>query len=152
MLTSSRIALIAASALALTAILAQAVTLLARPGTSNSPRAYELMLVAVLVGLIVGLLVWIGTYFGARLSKSEQRTYRLAKSLAALYVAIGIVLSLPFKTHAVKLDLPIPGRPAPATDWMPLLVGFSVLLSMVIVPLIVTRIMAAAIARTKRDA
>jgi hypothetical protein len=56
--------------------------------------------------VVAGAFVWLGTFVGVRWSPMRQRTNRLARLLALMYLVCGIALGLPIKTHAVKVDMP----------------------------------------------
>jgi dipeptide/tripeptide permease len=60
----------------------------------------------ILNGLFLAVLVGIGTYFGVRWAAPYQRTARLAKALGFIYLTVGIVISLPRRTHAVLMTMP----------------------------------------------
>ena len=49
----------------------------------------------------------LGTYLGSRWAPPYQRSARLARVLGALFFGLGVLLTFPQKTHAVKMDLPV---------------------------------------------
>ncbi len=72
----------------------------------------------ILMAILPGLLVWIGTYAGVRLARPHQLTLRLAWTLAFVYIAIGLVLALPMRTHAVMVAVPKPLVVPDASIWV----------------------------------
>lgn len=104
--------------------------------------------------LFVGALVWVGTYLGARFAAFDQRTGRLAKWIAVVYGVGAVLLSLPFKTHAVMLDMP-PGSDGTGhvEMWTPWFLPLAVPVLIVVIALLTTRALAAALGRQAgRDA
>ena len=67
--------------------------------------------------------------------------------LTLLYAACGILLSLPIKTHAVKLDMPPSAIGSALDEWGPFLLPIGGTLLLVVIPLIITRVLAAILAR-----
>jgi hypothetical protein len=59
--------------------------------------------------IVGGLLVGFGTFIGCRWAPPNQRSTRLAGALGVIYFLLGVVLTVPHKTHAVKMDLPVAG-------------------------------------------
>jgi hypothetical protein len=89
--------------------MSQAFTLLRGPSLYSAHMSL-LILSALLGGIIPAVLVWAGTYIGARWAAPHQRTTRLVLVLGILYLLIGVAISLPIKTHAVRLDMSIASR------------------------------------------
>jgi hypothetical protein len=97
---------------------------------------------ALLEAALLGLIVWIGTYIGARMSPVHQRTTRFMHSLAVTYMAIGVVLTIPVKTHAVIVETPQAAVNA-NIDVAALLLEVGLPILLVVAPFFVTRIIAA---------
>lgn len=135
MYTPKHIAFIAAVALAIPIVVSPLLT-----HTYGSPFSVPTISFGILAGLIPGALVWVGTYVGARWAASHQRTVRLAQVLAILYFIVGIVLTLPIKTHAVLLEmLPASGSAGPLDFVSPLVFSVGASLVMVVAPMLLTR-------------
>jgi len=150
MLSPSRISFVAGGSIATSIAISQLVAELVRerPPGAGASWAVE---TACLGGLFFGALVWLGTYAGAKLARPAQRTRRLAMWLAVGYLAIGILFSLPIKTHAVVIDLPRGGaEPDPSGGWFPLLWVLGPILIPVVISLILTRALAVMLVRNSR--
>jgi hypothetical protein len=63
-----------------------------------------------------GLLVGLGTYIGSRWAPPYQRSARLAHVLGVLFFSLGVVLTFPHETHAVKMDNPVAGGATSSAD------------------------------------
>jgi hypothetical protein len=153
MRTAGQVALIGAGALAIAIFIAMVVSEAVRFRGANAPYLLGVV-VAASGGLLIGALVWVGTYVGARLAAPHQRTGRLVKWLAVIYGAGGVLLSLPVKTHAVKLDMPAGSGGAGHVElWNGWLLPLAIPLLVVIVALLITRVLAAALGeKVGRDA
>ena len=90
----------------------------------------------------IGLLVWVGVYFGARFAPSHQRNGRLVRLAAITFGVLGLLLSLPIKTHAVRLDMPSAGD-ASASQFLPLLIPVALIAAVVLGSGLITRALAA---------
>ena len=154
MRTPSHIALIAATALFVAAFVLQEFMLPVGPSPLSVPAISLEILYAFLGAIIPGLLIWVGTYIGARWAPPQQRTIRLAQVLGALYLIIGVAMTLPIKTHAVLVDMPPPSGTASVLDPVrPFAAGIRVALVMVVVSLLLARSLAAICGgRVARDA
>jgi hypothetical protein len=153
MRTAGHIALVSAGTLALATFVFVTVSEVVSFRAGGSPFLIEVVVTAS-GALLIGALAWVGTYFGARLAAPHQRTGRLARWLAAIYGAGAVLLCLPIKTHAVKLDMPPPSGVAGHIElWNSLLVALGIPLLVVIVALLTTRALAAALGqKVGRDA
>lgn len=149
MKSSTRIYVLAAVALAIPIVVSPVLT-----RAYGSPFSVPTISFGILAGLIPGALVWVGTYVGARWAASQQRTVRLAQVLAILYFIVGIVLTLPIKTHAVLLEMPAASGSAGPLDFVsPLAFSVGAPLVMVVAPMLLTRGIAILCGRkTRRDA
>lgn len=105
--------------------------------------------IGLLESISVGLLVFTGTYAGLRTTSAQPKAPIFTRMLVGAYVFLGAVLSLPMHSHAVKLDMPRPGASFPKIDFLgntakPFLTGIGGLLLMILVPMLLTKIIAAA--------
>ena len=102
----------------------------------------------------IGAFVWAGTYIGARWAPRQQRTVRLAQVLGVLYGIVVVALSMPIKTHAIRVDMPPPGEGrSPFTTLVLAAVAIAVPLAVLATPILVARGMAILCAgRVVRDA
>jgi hypothetical protein len=60
----------------------------------------------LLAPIVGGFLVGLGSYLGSRWAPVGQRTARLSHVLGVFFFGLGIVLTFPHKTHAIKMDMP----------------------------------------------
>jgi hypothetical protein len=95
----------------------------------------------------LGALVWVGTYLGARYSVASHRNDRLVRVLSLSFIVVGVLLSLPIETHAVKLDMPPAGSAPPDIDVGTVFLPLSLLLLTVIIPFVLTRVLAATVGK-----
>jgi hypothetical protein len=84
------------------------------------------------------------------LSAPDERSDRLVRALSLASVAIGVLLMLPIKTHVVKLDLPTSAPSHANVDWSVLLMPLGLLALLVVVPLVITRILAVTLGKAVR--
>ena len=131
-MSPGRIALLAARALAVAVFVLMTAQQLIRHSPNGLP-VFVVLATAAVAGLVLGGIAWIGTYLGTRLSKPSQRTPRLGRWLSLTYAVLGLLLSLPISTHAVKMDMP----PAASTHAAPTLALFSPLVMTLAIPLII---------------
>ena len=149
MRTPSRIATLAAAVLAVAIFVAQVVDELRRETLGMSLPGVR---VALFSALLLGILAWVGTYLGARMAGPRRCTPRLALALAAAYAALGIVITVPIRTHAVKLDMPT-ANASSHLDVMGSLPWWAGPILIVVVALVITRLLAAlCVARIGGDA
>jgi hypothetical protein len=66
--------------------------------------------------------------------------------IQAAYIATTLLLAIPVKTHAVKLDMPMAGSTQQFAVWGSSLAALGMILAIVLVCLAITRILAAALA------
>ena len=145
MRTPSRVATASAGAMALTMFLAMVVPAVA--WSTHSANSILFFLVeAVLGSLSMAALVWIGAYFGARLSAPHERSDRLIRLLSLTFVVLGIVVSLPIRTHAVVIALP--AESGAGTSFGVLLSPVGILIISIAIPFLLTRALAVALGRT----
>lgn len=90
----------------------------------------------------IGLLVWVGAYFGACFSPPYRRNERLVWLAIIAFGVLGVLLSLPIRTHAVRLDTPAAGD-ASAAQFMPLLVPLALIAAVVLASVFITRALTA---------
>jgi hypothetical protein len=102
----------------------------------------EWLVSAVPEALVAGLFGWVGMYLGARLAPADRRNGRLVRLVAIAYSALGILFSIPIKTHAVRLDMPSAGD-ASASQFMPLLIPVALIAVLVLGSAFITRVLAA---------
>ena len=109
-------------------------------GQSFKPQAIAFQ---ALECFIAGVIVWVGTYAGARMCAPWLRTPRLVRVLAVLYGILGVLLSLPIKTHAVVVEMPRGGFTA---SYYLFSTAFCIVTALVIalIPLLVVRTLARA--------
>lgn len=152
MRTSSRIAFIAALALAFPTLVSLGYALTYGPNLSLATTSFG-VLIAFLEGVSLGVFVWIGTYVGVRWAAPHQRTVRLARVLGVLYFILGVAISRPVKTHAVLMDMPPASNSTSPLDFIsPLLTYVVGPLALVVVPLLLARGIATACDRFNRVA
>ena len=142
----SRVATISAGALTF-AIFAVSVVSAMVKSTHTSDPAMMFAAYAALEALGMATLAWVGVYIGARLLPPHQRSDRLIRVLSLVFVLLGIVLSLPFHTHAVKRDLPLASGMANHIDWGVLILLIVMLALPIVVPLALTRALAAGLGK-----
>ena len=94
----------------------------------------------------------VGTCLGARMAGPRQRTTRLAKALTTAYVVVGVVITVPITTHAVKLDMSLTSASSKIDLVRPLVLLFGFPLLIVVIALIMTRAFATICARVDRAA
>lgn len=146
MRSAGRIAFVGTGALA-AAVLAAVVARIALGGTGPVDGTTSVVTSTAVGALLLGALVWLGTYIGARLAPPAQRTGRLARWLGAIYALVGVALTVPVRTHAIRIDLPISGAQSPDTSLLgPLTIALVSLASLVSLAIAVTRILAATLA------
>ena len=142
----SRVATISAGALTF-AIFAVSVVSAMVKSTHTSDPAMMFAAYAALEALGMATLAWVGVYIGARLLPPHQRSDRLIRVLSLVFVLLGIVLSLPIRTHAVKLDLPLASGRTTNIDWAALISSLVMLALSIVVPLVLTRAFAAGLGK-----
>lgn len=141
MSTPSRIAVIGSGVLVAATFTTNVLVRFA--GQAFRPVSFaELAASAVPGALGIGLLVWIGIYFGARLAAPDRRNGRLMKLVVTTYGVLGVLLSLPIDTHAVRVDMPSAGD-ASAIQITPVLVSVVAVVGIVLGSLFITRVLAA---------
>ena len=141
MITPSRIALAGSCAMAVSVVVTNGIVQIAGPPSpSASLSGWLTSTVAEALG--IGLFVWVGMYFGARFSPPHQRNGRLVWLTVIAFGALGVLLSLPIKTHAVRLDMPSPDD-ASANLFMPLLIPVALIAAVVLGSVFITRALAA---------
>ena len=91
-----------------------------------------------------GLLVGLGTYLGSRWAPPYQRSARLARVLGAFFFGLGVLLTFPHMTHAVKMDMPVAGGATSSVDVL-VDVALALIASLVVVlfSMLITRSIAA---------
>lgn len=137
MITPSRIAVAGSCAMAVSVTVTNGIVQIAGPASLSG------WLASTVAGALgVGLLVWVGMYVGARFSPPHQRNGRLAWLTVITFGVLGVLLSLPIKTHAVKLDMPSAGD-ASASQFMPLLTSVALIAAVVLGSGLITRALAA---------
>jgi hypothetical protein len=109
---------------------------------SFSASLSGLLASTVAEALGIGLLVWVGMYFGARFSPPHQRNGRLVWLTVVAFGVLGVLLSLPIETHAIRLDMPSAGD-ASAIQFMPLLIPVALIAAAVLGSAFITRALAA---------
>jgi len=105
---------------------------------------------AALEAALLGAFVWLGTYLGARLSAPHQRSDRLIRVVSLTFIAFGVLLSLPIKAHAIRIDLPKASYASSAVDWSAVLLPLGLLGLLVLIPFVVTRGLAIVLAKGVR--
>jgi hypothetical protein len=141
MTTPSRIAVAGSCAMAVSVAVTNGIVQNAGP-TSPAASLSGWLASTVAGALGIGLLVWVGIYFGARLSPPHQRNGRLAWLTVIAFGVLGVLLFLPIKTHAVRLDMPSAGDSS-ASQFMPLLTPVALIAAAVLVSVCITRALAA---------
>jgi hypothetical protein len=108
--------------------------------------------VAALESVLLCAFAWPGTYLGAKYSTPHQRSDLFTRVLSLTFLAIGIVMSIPFKTHAVKLDMPSTTHAGSSAgfDWSTVLFAVFPLALVAVIPFVLTRALAIAIAKVSR--
>jgi hypothetical protein len=85
-----------------------------------------------------GLLVGLGTY--SRWAPPYQRSARLARVLGALFFGLGVVLTLPHKTRAIKMDMPVArGATSSVAVFVDVALGLIATLAVVLFSMLITR-------------
>jgi hypothetical protein len=102
---------------------------------------------AALGSVLLGAFAWLGTYLGARFSAPYQRSDRLIRVVSLTFIAFGVLLSLPIKTHAIKIDMPSASHASSGVDWSALLLPLGLLGLLVLIPFAVTRGLAIVLAK-----
>jgi hypothetical protein len=102
---------------------------------------------AALGSMFLGIFAWLGTYLGARYSAPYQRSDRLIRAVSLAFIAIGVLLSLPIQTHAVRLDMPSASYVSSGVDWGSVLLPLGSLVLLVAIPFVVTRVLAIVLAK-----
>lgn len=141
MIAPSRIAVAGSCATAVFVVVTNGIVQIAR-SASPSASLSEWLASTVSAALGISLLVWVGMYFGARFSPPHQRNGRLVWLAVITFGVLGVLMSLPIKTHAVRLDMPSAGD-ASASQLMPLLIPAAVVAAIVLVSVFITRALAA---------
>lgn len=141
MITPSSIAVAGSCAMAVSVVVTNGIVQIAGPA-SPSASLSEWLASTVAGALSIGLLVWVGMYFGARFSPPHQRNGRLVWLAVIAFGVLGVLLSLPIKTHAVRLDTPSAGD-ASASQFMPLLIPVAFIAAVVLASVFITRALAA---------
>jgi hypothetical protein len=142
MISPSRIAVAGSCAMAVSMAVTNGIMQIAGPASPSASLSG--LLTSTLAGTLgIGFLAWVGTYFGARFSPPHQRNGRLVWLTAITFGVLGVLLSLPIKTHAVRLDMPSAGD-ASASQFMPLLIPVALIAAVVLVFVVITRALAAA--------
>lgn len=108
--------------------------------TTHSPVHLGSLLAPIAGGLLVGL----GTYLGSRWAPPYQRSARTARVLGALFFGLGVVLTLPNKTHAIKIDMPVDQGATSSVDvFVYVVFGLIATSAVVLFSMLVTRSIAA---------
>lgn len=151
--TPGHIALVGASAIALAMVAASVSLAVFHPGGAGSSLG-NAVLSAVIEASTIGAFVWCGTYLGARIAPPRQRDNRLSLWLAVIYFVAGIALSMPIKTHAVLVDMPVPSEQGPQAHGVgSITLSLIPLIFALLLPMALTRILAIMLTRrTRRDA
>lgn len=147
MTTPSRVAIAGSCAMAISAVVTNVIVQIAGPAISAS--AWESLLATLAGALGISVLAWVGMYFGARFSPSHQRNGRLAWLAAIAFGVLGVLLSLPIKTHAIMLDMP-PAGDASAGQFMHLLLPVAFIAAVLLGSLLITRALAAVSSKAAR--
>ena len=145
MRTPRHVATVCACALAVTVLVASVVRELL--GSPRGDAVLDALAEAALGSLFLGTFVWLGTYFGARYSAPYQRSDRLIRVLSLTYIALGVILSLPFQTHAVRLDMPAASYTSSGGGWDAVLLPLGFLALVVVIPFVLTRALAIALVK-----
>ena len=119
-------------------------------GSLNSDAVLSAFGEAALGAVFLGALAWLGTYLGARFSTPNERSDRLTRVLSLTFIAVGVLLSLPFQTHALKLDMPSASYARSGVDWSAVLLPLGLLALVVVIPFAITRVLAIALAKVVR--
>jgi hypothetical protein len=91
-----------------------------------------------------GVLVGLGTYVGCRWAPPSQRSTRLAGALGVIYLTLGVALTLPRTSHAIKIDLPVADAGTGLTGIsLEVVLGLIALFSLVLFPILLARGVAA---------
>jgi hypothetical protein len=141
MITPSRIAVAGSCAMVVSMVAANGIVQIAGRGSSSASLSEWLASTAA-GALGIGLLVWIGMYFGARFAPPHQRNGRLVRLAAIAFAVLGVLLALPIKTHAVRLDMPSAGD-ASASQFLPVLIPVALIAAVVLGAGLITRALAA---------
>jgi hypothetical protein len=108
--------------------------------TTHSSVHFGDLLAPIAGGLLVGL----GTYLGSRWAPPYQRSARLARVLGALFFGLGVVLTFPHKTHAIKIDMPVAGGATSSVDvFVDVALGLIATSAVVLFSMLITRSIAA---------
>jgi len=105
---------------------------------------------AALGSVMCGAFAWLGTYLGARFSTPNQRSDHLIRVLSLTFIAFGVLLSLPIKTHAIRIDIPSASYASSGVDWSAVLLPLGLLGLLVLIPFVVTRGLAIVLAKVVR--
>src|SRR5690348_12490806 len=129
-LTPGCVATVSTGALTVTVILATIATELI--GSPREGAFLDVVVGTALGSALVGALVWVGTYIGARNSPPNQRSDRLVRTLSLIFIGLGLLVSLPIRTHAVRLEMPGAGHTPADVDWSALLMSIGLLVLCVV--------------------
>ncbi len=105
---------------------------------------------AALASVLLGAFAWLGTYLGARFSAPYQRSDRLIRVVSLTFIAFGVLLSLPIKTYAIRIDIPTASYESSGVDWSAVLLSLGLLGLLVLIPFAVTRGLAIVLAKVVR--